>query len=290
MILRGSSANLSANVVVEPEIAAMKGNGGLMKIRMIHRSGATSEVYLHGATVTSYKPPDGREMLFVSPSAIFDGKKAIRGGIPIVFPQFNQPDKRMPSHGFARVMTWQFDPALSSIRPDGMVQVVLRLKQSPGTLEVFPHDFELEYAIRLTAGRLQCALTVVNDHLKEWEFQCLLHTYLNVEDISAVAVKGLRNCTYYDKVTDSDNNVDKDEEVRFNGYTDRVYKAGTGALLSLVAAEVCCFGTPYVFIYSCLGSVAFCVLPSGLPSLASVSSKCLAMARGPKSRQSDRTG
>lgn len=27
-------------------------------------------------------------MLFVSEEAVFDGKKAIRGGIPLVFPQF----------------------------------------------------------------------------------------------------------------------------------------------------------------------------------------------------------
>jgi hypothetical protein len=31
---------------------------------------------------------------------------AIRGGIPLVFPQFGQPRKEMPSHGFARVSNW----------------------------------------------------------------------------------------------------------------------------------------------------------------------------------------
>lgn len=33
----------------------------------------------------------GVEVLFVSEEAVFNGAKAIRGGIPIVFPQVNTP-------------------------------------------------------------------------------------------------------------------------------------------------------------------------------------------------------
>jgi D-hexose-6-phosphate mutarotase len=31
---------------------------------------------------------------------------AIRGGVPLVFPQFGQPQKTMASHGFARISHW----------------------------------------------------------------------------------------------------------------------------------------------------------------------------------------
>lgn len=41
-------------------------------------------IYLHGATVTSWKV-DGKELLFLSSKAVLNGSKAIRGGIPIVF-------------------------------------------------------------------------------------------------------------------------------------------------------------------------------------------------------------
>ena len=37
--------------------------------------------------------------------AKLDGSKAIRGGIPVVFPNFG-PWKLGPQHGFARISTW----------------------------------------------------------------------------------------------------------------------------------------------------------------------------------------
>ena len=49
-------------------------------------SGESVTVNLFGATVTSWKLADGHEQLFLSDKAVLDGSKAIRGGIPLVFP------------------------------------------------------------------------------------------------------------------------------------------------------------------------------------------------------------
>lgn len=49
-------------------------------------SGESVTVHLFGATVISWKLANGAEQLFVSSKAILDGSKAIRGGIPVVFP------------------------------------------------------------------------------------------------------------------------------------------------------------------------------------------------------------
>lgn len=49
-------------------------------------SGESVEVLLHGATVISWKNSDGSENLWLSDKAILDGSKAVRGGIPVVFP------------------------------------------------------------------------------------------------------------------------------------------------------------------------------------------------------------
>ena len=38
----------------------------------------------------------------MSKRSVFDGKKAIRGGVPFVFPIFG-PSTVMPQHGFARI-------------------------------------------------------------------------------------------------------------------------------------------------------------------------------------------
>lgn len=49
-------------------------------------SGETCEILLHGATVISWKSANGTENLWLSESAILDGSKPVRGGVPVVFP------------------------------------------------------------------------------------------------------------------------------------------------------------------------------------------------------------
>ena len=46
------------------------------------------ELYLQGAQVTAWQPRDERPVLFTSPNSAFTPGRAIRGGIPIVFPWF----------------------------------------------------------------------------------------------------------------------------------------------------------------------------------------------------------
>ena len=86
-----------------------KGRGGLDTVELAHASGATATVYLWGATLTSYCTAQREEIIFVSPGAVFDGTQPIRGGVPVVFPQFGRPDQRLPMHGFARTSTWSVD-------------------------------------------------------------------------------------------------------------------------------------------------------------------------------------
>lgn len=49
-------------------------------------TGDSVEVLLYGATVTSWKSSSGSENLWLSEGAHLDGSKAVRGGIPVVFP------------------------------------------------------------------------------------------------------------------------------------------------------------------------------------------------------------
>ena len=53
-------------------------------------------------TLTTFYPLQ----LFVSKRSVFDGKKAIRGGVPFVFPIFG-PSTVMPQHGFARISRFE---------------------------------------------------------------------------------------------------------------------------------------------------------------------------------------
>lgn len=67
-------------------------------------------MYLMGATVQSWKVGE-KECFFTSDVADFSGKKAIRAGIPICFPQFG-PYGDLPTHGFARVTNWEVRKAV----------------------------------------------------------------------------------------------------------------------------------------------------------------------------------
>jgi D-hexose-6-phosphate mutarotase len=62
---------------------------------------------LQGAHLTAWQPP----VLFTSPNSAFAPGRAIRGGIPIIFPWFgaNRHAPAAPQHGFARATTWRLD-------------------------------------------------------------------------------------------------------------------------------------------------------------------------------------
>src|SRR5215471_12891548 len=83
------------------------GNGGLPKVH-IRSAVATGDIYLHGAHVTSWRPSDAEEILFLSPASKWEDGKAIRGGVPISFPWFADKagDPKAPAHGFVRTKSW----------------------------------------------------------------------------------------------------------------------------------------------------------------------------------------
>lgn len=109
-------------------------------------TGESVQVLLFGATVLSWKTAKGKENLFVSSKAHLDGSKAVRGGIPLVFPvsismtfvalkncdwkgavvrcqltrpsadrliqnfgpSSNKATEGLPQHGFARTTKWEY--------------------------------------------------------------------------------------------------------------------------------------------------------------------------------------
>lgn len=57
-------------------------------VTLQHPSGATASVNLWGATVVSWKLPSGKEVFYLSPLSDTTNVLPIRGGIPLIFPQF----------------------------------------------------------------------------------------------------------------------------------------------------------------------------------------------------------
>jgi len=201
---------------------AAKGQGGLDTVVLRHASGASTEIYLFGATLCSYKTADGKEQIFVSPGAIWDGKKAIRGGVPVVFPQFGQPDKAMAQHGFARSSVWTIKEVKGS---PNEVSAVLTLRDSEATREKWPHAFNLEYIVSLTAASLDMTLRIENSGETSFNFHALLHTYFKIPAIAEAAVRNLSDRSFVDKVAGGEIKKDSDPEIVLPSFTDRVYVA-----------------------------------------------------------------
>ena len=186
--------------------------------------GDTLMVTEQGAQVVSWLS-QGREQLFLSPLNVWDGVKAIRGGIPVCFPQFNQRGT-LPKHGFARNMVWQFGQAL--VTEQG-INLDLTLTHNPATQKIWNCAFEARIAIALSPGSLKVTLSVSNLGTQALEFSGALHTYLAVSGISTATLRGLQGQAEWDAVRDA--HTQASETLTFQGEFDRVYAASPKALV-----------------------------------------------------------
>ena len=75
-------------------------------LRLSSPDGSQAIVSLLGGQVLSWTTADGRERLYLSERSVFDGNAAIRGGVPVCFPQFSGQGT-LPKHGFVRTKPWQ---------------------------------------------------------------------------------------------------------------------------------------------------------------------------------------
>jgi glucose-6-phosphate 1-epimerase len=178
-------------------------------------------VALHGAQVLSWVS-GGQERLYLSPQSQMDGQAAIRGGVPVCFPQFNQRGplaERLPKHGFARNMAWQADAAELS---DEHARLSLRLKDSAQTRAWWPQAFALALHIDLRPGAVQLTLDVHNTDNQPLAFSGALHTYLAVPDVTQATLQGLGGYPEWDSLTDT--HAQASDTIRFAAEFDRVYE------------------------------------------------------------------
>jgi glucose-6-phosphate 1-epimerase len=174
------------------------GRNGQPKITLKSPDDAYScDIYVYGATITSWRHA-GVEKLFCSPNTPFDGVTAIRGGIPVVFPQFGRPDETMPQHGFARTSMWTIHERVST---DASCRVEFKLMDSDATRFVWPHAFTLTYTVSLSPQGLRTVFKATHAGDKPFTCQALLHTYLAVPRIEDVRVRGLTGLAVFDKMS-----------------------------------------------------------------------------------------
>lgn len=207
-----------------PTAAMEHGVGGLPRVVLTHPAGGRVEAYLQGAHVTSWTGPGGDERLFVSRESRYEPGAAIRGGVPVIFPQFAGQGP-LPKHGFARTAAWEV-AALDA--GQGAARAVFRLADSRATRDVWPHPFRAELTVELDQA-LTIHLSVENTGEREIDFTCALHTYFRVADVRRASVVGLAGVPYHDKTTGADL-VEEADALEIGGETDRVYRETPGVL------------------------------------------------------------
>ncbi|KAL3900985.1 MAG: hypothetical protein SGPRY_012358 [Prymnesium sp.] len=156
-----------------------KTHNGLPVVTLHHPSGASAMIFVYAAHLASWTTSDGEQQLFLSSAADYAHGKAIRGGVPVCWPQFAERGA-YGKHGFARTSSkWRIVRTSTEPHPC----VVLGLSSDEETLASFPFPFELRYSVTLDGpSSVSVSLTVINTGADTLEFTTALHTYFSVDD------------------------------------------------------------------------------------------------------------
>jgi len=206
-------------------------------VTIVHASsGAKAEVHPFGATVVSFIPQGDRgEVLFVSKLAKRDGSKAIRGGIPLAFPQFGQPDKSMPQHGFLRNNLWTVGKSYDEGDEASCCEFHLTLADAVNgrggiwDAQSTELDCSMTLLVKVQATKLSTVLIVNNTGEKRFDCQALFHTYYKIPggqalNKDACSVKGLGGYSVKDQITSDTYIVESNNvEIFVDREVDRIY-------------------------------------------------------------------
>jgi glucose-6-phosphate 1-epimerase len=187
--------------------------------------GAELTVLLHGGHIVSWIPAGDQERLYLSPDAVAGPGQAVRGGIPVIFPQFSQRGP-LPRHGFARDRAWTW---MEGAQRGDVVIGVLRLTDDETTRVIWPHAFEAELSFSFCGLQLDVELAITNTGDTPFDFSAALHTYLRVDDVRRARLGGLFGVRYVDQVSGAEQHQEMDP-FSFAGEIDRIYFETKGPL------------------------------------------------------------
>lgn len=154
---------------------------------LVSPDGASVRFCAHGGHVLGWTPAGDVERLWLSRDSRCGPGSAIRGGIPVVWPQFAERGDG-PRHGIVRDRAWSV--VIAEIGDDGSARVRLELRSDPSTETVLPRAFTLRLDVVAAGSRLEVRLAARNDGDLPLTFTAALHTYLRASAAGAT-VHGL---------------------------------------------------------------------------------------------------
>jgi D-hexose-6-phosphate mutarotase len=185
----------------------------------IDHTTCSARVALHGAQVISWRPADEDEVFYLSPDAVFEEGRAIRGGLPICWPWFNAhpTNPEMPSHGIARTRFWNF---ISASESDEGVTLQFEMVDGIWSAVVTFKIGEAFEVILETRNPNEIPIVVSG----------AIHPYFAVSDIEQVRVVNLDGADYLDTVGEPTQRKQKGA-LHFSGEVDSIYDSSNNVLL-----------------------------------------------------------
>lgn len=195
-------------------------NAAIPALRLESADGARAHISPHGAHLMSWLPKCGGERLYLSHKARAGAGQTIRGGVPVIFPQFAF-EGPLPKHGFVRGMPWT--QIAHGRRDDGAGYARFALHDDDATRAIWPHAFAAEMEAAVLGDTLEAALSIRNTGSTPLTFTAALHSYLRVADVGTVSVHGLQGLRYRDKVLDNAVCVEQHTALDIVDEVDRIY-------------------------------------------------------------------
>ena len=172
------------------------------------------EVAEYGGQLLHWQCPEGIERLYTPEHLQLVPERALRGGVPVCFPQFSGRGD-LPKHGLVRTRPWKLQGQTGSA-------LVLAIEDDEHTRALWPYAFSLVQTLVLDADGLSIALDFHNRSDQPLVFTAALHSYLRVPDVTACTLHGLNGCVYEDAADDG-RYKNQQGNLFINGEVDRVF-------------------------------------------------------------------
>ncbi len=166
----------------------------------LETAAGSASIALVGATVLSYTPRGGRDLLWLSRNATCADGKPIRGGVPVCGPWFgpHPTAPKGPPHGLLRCALWTV--AAVDTLASGALRATFTVDLPPQKeLGWLGHA---HVSLIVTVGdALEMELTFRNQGIAPFLLSEALHTYFAVSDVRQVKIEGLSEREYLNFLT-----------------------------------------------------------------------------------------
>lgn len=172
-------------------------------LEITHKT-CTAKVALQGAHLFSWQPKHTKQdVLWTSEIEPFKMGNAIRGGVPICYPNFGAglDGKQTPFHGTARTSLWEFVDY--TVEENG-VRLVFQLLPVSRVEMILGETCQIQFT-----------------HLTDMSSQVALHTYFNLADITQTEVSDLPTLCF-NSLTKSEQAVENPRKIAEN--VDCIYQ------------------------------------------------------------------